>query len=172
MRARQRDALGEGEGEKQQDREQAGQGLLPGEVEQLAEEEGGGRVVPLPARCGYVSGSECLTFGPRQGRRKDILSHFLHLLGSYPLLIGFFAQVVVLIGALKSKEKPIIVQTLVLMGALGLVMTAILLRPKSPPNLMADLFGCAGAAFLLAPAVEALRKQWQAKKEANGEAKG
>lgn len=97
--------------------------------------------------------------------------HFLHFLGSYPLLIGFFAQVVVLVGALKSKEKPIIVQTIVLMLALGLAMTSLTLRPKSPPALMADLFGCAAAVFLLAPAVEALRKQWKAKHEASEEAK-
>ena len=98
--------------------------------------------------------------------------HLLHALGSYPLLIGFFAQVVVLIGALKSKEKPVIAQTVVLMFALGLVMTSITQRPKSPPNIRADLFGCAGAMFLLAPAVEALRKQWKAKHEASEEAKG
>lgn len=97
--------------------------------------------------------------------------HYLHLLGSYPLLVGFFAQIVVLIGAVKSKEKPIIAQTIVLMFALGLVTTSITQRPKSPPDLRADLFGCAGALFLLAPAVEALRKQWKAKREASGEAK-
>jgi len=96
------------------------------------------------------------------------LLHFLHALGSYPLLVGLFSQVVVLLGALKSKEKPMAVQAAVLMLALGLVTTSILLRPKSPPNPAADLAGCAGALFLLAPAVEALRKQWKAAKEAKG----
>lgn len=97
--------------------------------------------------------------------------HFIYLLGSYPLLVGFFSQVVVLLGAIKSKEKPIIAQTLGLMFALGLITVSILLRPKSPPDLMADLFGCGGAAFLLAPAVEAVRKQWKAKQEASEGAK-
>ncbi len=76
-----------------------------------------------------------------------------------------------LLGAIKSKEKPIIAQTLGLMVALGLVTTAILLRPKSLLILAADLFGCAAAVFLPAPAVEAVRKQWQAKQEASEGAK-
>lgn len=98
--------------------------------------------------------------------------HFLHLLGSYPLLVGLFSQVVVLVGAIKSKEKPMVAQAAVLMLALGLTTTSILLRPKSPPILAADLIGCAAAVFLLAPAVEALRKQWKAKQEASEGAKG
>ena len=110
-----------------------------------------------------------------EGRDKEgenTLLHFIHLLGSYPLLVGFFSQVVVLLGAIKSKEKPMVAQAAVLMLALGLVTAAILLRPKSPPILAADLFGCVAAVFLLAPAVEAVRKQWQAKQEASGGAKG
>ena len=83
-------------------------------------------------------------------------------------MVGLFSQVVVLLCALKSKEKPMAIQASVLMLALGLTTASILLRPKSPPILAADLAGSAAAVFLLAPAVEALRKQWKASKEAKG----
>lgn len=98
--------------------------------------------------------------------------HFIHLLGSYPLLVGFLSQVVVLLGAIKSKEKPMIAQAAVLMLALGLTTTSILLRPKSPPILAADLLGCVAAVCLLAPAVETARKQWKAKQKASEGAEG
>ena len=91
---------------------------------------------------------------------------FLHLIGSYPLAIGLFSQLVVLWGAWKSREKPAIVQALLLIGALGLASVSIKLRPHSPPQLLPDLLGCGAAALLFAPAVEAVRKMWAAQEDA------
>ena len=82
----------------------------------------------------------------------------LHWIGTFPLAVGFFAQVVVLACSLKRGEKPAGVQALLLMIALGLISAAMLLRPKAPPVLTADVLGCVAAALLLTPAVEALRK--------------
>lgn len=91
------------------------------------------------------------------------MSHFLHAVGSYPLLIGLFSQFVVLYGAWKSSEKPAIVQATMLIFALGLTSAAITLRPHAPPQLIPDLLGCFAALLLFAPAVEAVRKMWAAK---------
>ena len=96
----------------------------------------------------------------------SLLSSVLHFIGSYSLLIGLFSQIVVLAGAWKSREKPAIVQALLLIGALGLASASIKLRPHSPPQLIPDLLGCGAAALLFAPAVEAVRKMWAAKKQA------
>ena len=84
--------------------------------------------------------------------------HFLHLLGSYPLLVGLLSQFVVLYGAAKAHEKPAIIQALMLIAALGLTSVAISQRPHSPPQLIPDVLGCVAAVFLLTPAVEAVRK--------------
>ncbi len=91
------------------------------------------------------------------------MSHLLHFIGSFPLLIGFFSQGVVLYGAAKNHEKPAIVQASLLLLALGSASAALLLRPHSPPQLIPDLFGCAAALLLFAPAVEAVRKMRAAK---------
>ena len=84
--------------------------------------------------------------------------HLIHFLGSFPLAVGFAAQVIVLTASVKDRDKKAIVQSLILMGALALILVSVLLRPKSPPNLTADLISCAGALLLLTPGVEALLK--------------
>lgn len=89
--------------------------------------------------------------------------HFLHTVGSYSLLIGFASQIVVLYGAVKSGEKPAIVQASLLLLALGSASVALALRPHSPPQLIPDLLGCFAALLLLTPAVEAVRKMIAAK---------
>ena len=91
------------------------------------------------------------------------MSSIIHHIGSYSLLIGFFSQFVVLYGAIKSGEKPAIVQAALLILALGSASLALSLRPHSPPQLIPDLLGCFAALLLFAPAVEAVRKM-QAKK--------
>ena len=89
--------------------------------------------------------------------------HFLHTAGSYSLLIGFASQLVVLYGAVKSAERPAIVQAVLLLLALGSASVALALRPHSPPQLIPDLLGCFAALLLLTPAVEAVRKLTAAK---------
>jgi len=86
------------------------------------------------------------------------LLHFLHLLGSFPLAVGMAAQIIVLVSSVKDKDKKAVVQSLILMGALGLILVSVLLRPKSPPNPPADAIASLGALFLLTPGVEALLK--------------
>ena len=68
------------------------------------------------------------------------------------------AQVIVVLSSLKDKDKKAAIQGLILMGALGLILASILLRPKSPPNPVADSLASLGALFLLTPGVEALLK--------------
>ena len=100
------------------------------------------------------------------------LVHFLHFVGGYPLAIGFVAQIIVLLASWKDKDKKAIVQSLILMGALALILVSVLLRPKSPPNLTADAIASLGALFLLTPGVEALLKlRHYDQKKADGEAK-
>lgn len=82
----------------------------------------------------------------------------IHFIGSFPLAIGFAAQIIVLTASCKDQDRKAIIQSLILMGALALILVSVLLRPKSPPNLTADLISCAGAVFLLTPGVEALLK--------------
>ena len=94
--------------------------------------------------------------------------HILHLVGSYPLLFGFVAQVVVVSASQKDKDKKVRVQALILMGALGLVRVSIALRPKSPPDLIPDIMASVGALFLLTPAVTELIKLRQKVKESGG----
>ena len=94
------------------------------------------------------------------------MSQVLHIIGSYPLLIGFFSQVVVLYGAVKSSEKPAMVQAILLLLALGSASVALMLRPHSPPQLIPDLLGCCAALLLFAPAVEATRKMIVQKEDA------
>lgn len=84
--------------------------------------------------------------------------HFLHLLGSFPLAVGMTAQIIVLLSSLKDEDKKAVVQSLILMGALGLILVSVLLRPKSPPNPAADAIASLGALFLLTPGVKALLK--------------
>lgn len=84
--------------------------------------------------------------------------HLIHFIGSFPLAIGFVAQIIVLTASIKDKDRKATVQSLILMGALALILVSVLLRPKSPPNLTADLIAGAGALFLLTPGVEALLK--------------
>ncbi len=94
------------------------------------------------------------------------MSSAIHFIGSYSLLIGLFSQFVVLAGAVKRREKPAIIQAILLITALGLDSGAIALHPHSPPKLIPDLLGCGAGLFLFAPAVEAGRKQWAAKQQA------
>ena len=94
-----------------------------------------------------------------------ILINLLHTIGSFPLLIGLFSQFVVLYGAWKAQEKPAIVQASLLIGALGMITIALLLRPPLPPQLIPDALGCAAAVLLFAPAVEAVRKMRAKTKE-------
>jgi branched-subunit amino acid ABC-type transport system permease component len=68
------------------------------------------------------------------------------------------AQIIVLVSSSKDKDKKAVVQSLILMGALGLILVSVLLRPKSPPNPAADTIASLGALFLLTPGVEALLK--------------
>ncbi len=68
------------------------------------------------------------------------------------------AQVTVVLSSLKDKDKKAAVQSAILMGALGLILVSVLLRPKSPPDLTADLTASVGAVLLLTPGVEALMK--------------
>jgi len=86
---------------------------------------------------------------------------FVHFLGNHPLLV-----------ALSSKKKPVIAQSLVLILGLSLTVVSILLRPKSPPILRADLIGYVASAFLLAPAVVTVWKLWKAKSEPKEAATG
>lgn len=83
---------------------------------------------------------------------------FIHTLGTLPLLAGFVSQIVVVLASRKDDDKPALIQSLVLMVALGLITYGALQRPKSPPNLTADLISCAGALLLLSPGIEALIK--------------
>ena len=87
----------------------------------------------------------------------------MHSVGSYSLLIGFGSQIVVLYGAVKSGDKPAIVQAILLLLALGSASVALALRPHTPPQLIPDLLGCFAALLLLTPAVEAVRKLTVAK---------
>ena len=89
--------------------------------------------------------------------------HYLHTVGSYSLLIGFASQLVVLYGAVKSGEKPAIIQAVLLLLALGSASVALALRPHTPPQLIPDVLGCFAALLLLTPAVEAVRKLTAAK---------
>lgn len=83
------------------------------------------------------------------------------------------AQIIVLVSSSKDKDKKAVVQSLILMGALGLILVSVLLRPKSPPNPPADAIASLGALFLLTPGVEALLKlRRYDEKKADGEAKG
>ena len=91
--------------------------------------------------------------------------NILHAIGSYALLVGFCSQLVVLYGAVKGGEKPIIVQSVLLLIALGSASAALALRPHSPPQLIPDLLGCIAAVLLFAPAVEAVRKLTAEKRE-------
>lgn len=84
--------------------------------------------------------------------------NLLHTIGSFSLLIGFGSQFVVLYGAVKSGDKPSIVQAILLILALGSASLALAMRPHSPPQLIPDLLGCFAALLLFAPAVEAVRK--------------
>ncbi len=86
------------------------------------------------------------------------MTSFIHLLGTFPLAVGFSAQIAVLACALKSGEKPAVVQAGLLMLALGLISASLLLRPKVAPVLPADILGCVAAVLLLTPGVEAVRK--------------
>lgn len=86
------------------------------------------------------------------------MPHLLHSVGSFSLLIGFCSQFVVLYGAIKSGEKPAIIQAVLLILALGSASLALAMRPHSPPQLIPDLLGCFAALLLFAPAVEAVRK--------------
>ena len=99
------------------------------------------------------------------------MPHFLHSIGSFSLLIGFCSQFVVLYGAIKSGEKPAIIQAVLLILALGSASLALALRPHSPPQLIPDLLGCFAAVLLFAPAVEAVRKMRAKKQEDAGKAK-
>ena len=94
------------------------------------------------------------------------MSSIFHSIGSYPLLIGFFSQIVVLYGAAKSGEKPAVVQAVLLLLALGSASVALALRPHSPPQLIPDLLGCFAALLLFAPAVESVRKLLAKKEDA------
>ena len=87
-----------------------------------------------------------------------MLLHILHTLGTLPLLGGFLSQIIVLLASRKDGDKPAFVQSLILMVALGLITYGALQRPKSPPNLTADLVSSAGAVLLLSSGVEALIK--------------
>ncbi len=93
------------------------------------------------------------------------MANILHSIGSFSLLIGFCSQFVVLYGAIKSGEKPAIVQAVLLLLALGSASLALALRPHSPPQLIPDLLGCFSALLLFAPAVEAVRKMMVQQKE-------
>ncbi len=99
------------------------------------------------------------------------MTSFLHGIGSYPLLIGLFSQFVVLYGAWKAHEKPAIVQSIMLILALGLTSLAITLRPHSPPQTIPDSLGCVAALLLFAPAVEAVRKMTAKKQDGKEDAK-
>ena len=78
------------------------------------------------------------------------------------------AQVTVVLSSLKDKDKKAAVQGLLLMGALGLIVVSLLLRPKSPPNPVADSLASLGALFLLTPGVQALLKLRQKEKGQDG----
>lgn len=95
----------------------------------------------------------------------------MHSIGSFSLLIGFCSQFVVLYGAIKSREKPAIIQAVLLILALGSASLALSLRPHSPPQLIPDLLGCFAALLLFAPAVEAVRKMRAQKQEDAGRQK-
>ena len=69
--------------------------------------------------------------------------HFLHTLGTLPLMAGFVAQIIVVLASHKDGDRPALVQSLILMAALGLITAGALQRPKSPPNLPADVISCA-----------------------------
>ena len=91
------------------------------------------------------------------------MTHLLHTVGSFSLLIGFCSQFVVLYGPVKAGEKPAIVQATLLLLALGSASLALAMRPQSPPQLVPDLLGCFAALLLFTPAVEAVRKLWASK---------
>ncbi len=78
------------------------------------------------------------------------------------------AQIIVVVSSLKDKDKKAAVQGSILMGALGLIVVSILLRPKSPPNPVADSFASLGALFLLTPGIQALLKLRQKEKGQDG----
>lgn len=96
--------------------------------------------------------------------------HIVHLLGSYPLAVGFVAQIMVLLASRKDNDKKAVIQSLILMGALGLILASVLLRPKSPPHPAADAIACVGALFLLTPGIEALLKLRQYDEKKDGKA--
>lgn len=93
------------------------------------------------------------------------MSNLLHTVGGYPLFLGLLSQFVVLAQAIKSREKPAIVQAALLILALSFASAALMLRPHSPPQFTPDLLGCFAAVFLLTPAVEAVRKMLAKKSE-------
>ena len=87
-----------------------------------------------------------------------MLLPIIHTLGTLLLLAGFVSQITVVLASRKDGDKAALVQSLILMGALGLITYGALQRPKSPPNLTADLICCAGALLLLTPGIEAMIK--------------
>ena len=85
-------------------------------------------------------------------------------------MAGFVAQIVVVLASRKDGDRPALVQSLILMAALGLITAGALQRPKSPPNLPVDLISCAGALLLLTPGVAALIKLVGKEKQAKEDA--
>lgn len=90
----------------------------------------------------------------------------IHFVGTMPLLMGLVAQSVVLTCALRAHNRSAAVQAMVLMFALGMIGVSVMQRPKAPVDPRADFIGCAGAAGLLAPGVEALWKPRRERKKA------
>jgi len=93
------------------------------------------------------------------------LSHFLHPVGSYPLLFTLTAQLFVLFQAWKSKDKLMLIQAICLIGGNGLASAALAQRPPSPPQFIPDVMGSGAALLLLAPAIIALIKLRSQKQE-------
>ncbi len=93
------------------------------------------------------------------------MSGFLHLFGRYDVAAGMLAQVFVLWSALKRKETPTVIQSAILMAALGCLGAAVMLRPPSRPDLLPDLIASIGGVLLLTPGVQAVRKYLKQRKE-------
>ena len=93
------------------------------------------------------------------------LTPIVHWLGTKPLTVSLVAQSIVLILALKSRDKEKLVQSVILMVGLISVIVSIALRPPAPILTLPDVLGTVAAFLFLVPALQSLLKLRQPKSD-------
>ena len=93
------------------------------------------------------------------------LHNAYHLLGTHSLVVSTFGQCFVLYQAVRAKDAGAIRQSATLILALILVVVSIELRPKSPPDTLADGLGVVAAVVFIVPVVEGFRKARQVRED-------